>query len=233
MKNAYQDIAKSSLLLTNCPPDVADAILARSVVRSFARGAAIFDHGDAAQSVFIVLDGWVKLFRVTVSGAEAVVGVFTKGRSFGEAAAFRNDVYPVAAEAVTDCEVVQVPAAHLLELMHSRPEVCIAILSSTFIHLHALVDQIEQLKAHSGAQRVAQFLVSLVPDNCDGDCEVTLPYDKVLIAGRIGMKPESLSRAFVRLRDHGVTIRQNVASIRNVKALQAFCEDDSDTMLRA
>jgi hypothetical protein len=45
---------------------------------------------------------------------------------------------------------------------------------------------------------------------------VTLPYDKVLIAGRLGMKPESLSRAFARLKDQGVTISQNVAEIDDV-----------------
>ena len=53
-----------------------------------------------------------------------------------------------------------------------------------------------------------------------------LPYDKVLIAGRLGMKPESLSRAFVRLRDEGVTIRQNRAVIEDVTALRSFAEED-------
>ncbi|MBA5764887.1 Crp/Fnr family transcriptional regulator, partial [Vibrio sp. 404] len=85
---------------------------------------------------------------------------------------------------------VQVPSAEVLNVMRSHPEVCIAILSSTFAHLHALVAEVEQLKARSGAQRVAQFLLSLV--TCDeGSCRVMLPYDKILIAGRIGMKPES------------------------------------------
>lgn len=53
-----------------------------------------------------------------------------------------------------------------------------------------------------------------------------LPYDKVLIAGRLGMKPESLSRTFVRLRDQGVTIRQNHAVIEDVTALRSFAEED-------
>jgi len=134
-----------------------------------------------------------------------VVGVFTRGRGFGEAAAFRSDVYPVSAEAVTDCGLVQVPAAHLLDLMQRRPEVCVGILTATFAHLHALVEQVEQLKAQTGAQSVAQFLLSLAPRD-SGACTVTLPYDKVLIAGRIGMKPESLSRAFGRLKSFGVTV---------------------------
>ena len=47
-----------------------------------------------------------------------------------------------------------------------------------------------------------------------------LPYDKTLIAGRLGMKPESLSRAFSRLRLHGVTIDQSSAVIDSVERLR-------------
>lgn len=225
MHQHQMDIARSSLLLSKCPEDVALRLLKRSVVRHYSRGQLLFDHGDPAHSVFIVLDGWVKLFRITPNGSEAVVGVFTRGHSFGEAVALQDSRYPVASEAATDSEVVQLPSSELLSTMRSHPEVCIAILAATFAHLHALVADVEQLKAHSGAQRVAQFLVSLAP--CDtGRCTVTLPFDKILIAGRIGMKPESLSRAFARLKGRGVTIRQNHAEIADVERLREFAEDE-------
>lgn len=221
-----RQIAATSLLLSNCPEEAATQLLNRAVVRRFSRGQLLFDHGDPAHSVFIVLDGWVKLFRVTSSGSEAVVGVFTRGHSFGEAVVLRNESYPVAAEAATDCEALQIPSAEILHMMRKHPDVCIAILSSTFAHLHALVAEVEQLKAHTGAQRVAQFLLSLT--HCeDGRCTVTLPFDKVLIAGRIGMKPESLSRAFSRLKSQGVRIRQNHAEIGDVERLRQFAEDET------
>ncbi|WP_282610959.1 Crp/Fnr family transcriptional regulator [Pelagibius sp. Alg239-R121] len=226
----YDDgrIARGSVLLASVPEDVAETILSRSEIRNYDRGATIFLQGEPADHVFIVLEGWVKLFRVSQNGAEAVVGVFTKGRSFGEAVAFRNDVYPVAAEAVTDCRVMQVRASIILDMMRSRPEVCTAILASTFKHLHALVGQIEQLTAQTGAQRVAEFLLELCPVP-EGPCAVTLPYDKVLIAGRLGMKPESLSRAFARLRGTGVKITQNHAAISDVARLRAYVEEDRAT----
>ena len=92
------------------------------------------------------------------SGAEAVVGVFTKGSSFGEAVAFRHDTYPVAAEAVTDCTLIRIEADAFLRQIRENPEVAISILSATFVHLHGLVAQVEALKAQTGAQRVAEFL---------------------------------------------------------------------------
>jgi len=61
---------------------------------------------------------------------------------------------------------------------------------------------------------------------------VTLPYDKNLIAGRLGMKPESLSRAFAKLRAQGVTVRQNHAAIADVERLQSYTLGDDELRLR-
>ena len=118
-----------------------------------------------------------------------------------------------------------VPTSVLATMMHDDPEICISILASTFQHLHSLVEQLEQLKAQTGAQRVAEFLLSLCEVN-GGGCTVDLPYDKVLIAGRLGMKPESLSRAFARLKPAGVTIRKNHARIEDVDRLRCYAEED-------
>ena len=223
--NADWDIAKQSILFASLPSDLANSLLERASTHSYERGATIFLQGEPAASVFIVLDGWTKLFRISPNGAEAVVGIFTRGRSFGEAAAFRGDVYPVGAEAVTDSRLLQVRASLILETMKSRPELCTAILGSTFQHLHSLVAQIEQLKAQTGAQRVAEFLLELCPVD-QGACTVTLPYDKILIAGRLGMKPESLSRAFARLREFGVMVKQNHAALADVSKLRGYVEED-------
>lgn len=225
MKPEFTALARRSLLLASAPDAVVSAVLESARVRSFSRGETIFLQGERASAIYIVAEGWVKLYRIAPSGAEAVVGVFTKGSSFGEAVAFRHDTYPVAAEAVTDCDLIRIEAAVLLRQIRENPEVAISILSATFVHLHGLVAQVEALKAQTGAQRVAEFLLELAP--CpDGACEVTLPYDKVLIAGRLGMKPESLSRAFARLKEQGVTIRQNTASIDDLGALRDYVEED-------
>ena len=213
------------MLLAAAPEAVAQTVLASARLREFDRGATIFLQGERASAIYIVAEGWVKLYRIAPNGAEAVVGVFTKGRSFGEAVAFRHDVYPVAAEAVTDCSLIRIEADTFLRLLRDNPEMAIMMLSATYVHLQSLVMQIEALKAQTGAQRVAEFLLELAPC-AEGACEVVLPYDKFLIAGRLGMKPESLSRAFVKLRDQGVTIRQNNAAITDVSALRAFAEED-------
>jgi CRP-like cAMP-binding protein len=110
--------------------------------------------------------------------------------------------------------------------IRESPDIALAMLASTSRHLHRLVKQIEQLKARTGTQRVAEFLAGLCPIE-DGACTIGLPYDKALIAGRLGMKPESLSRAFARLREVGVVIDHNTAAISDVSALRGFVDDES------
>lgn len=225
LSNSDLQVAKQSILLSHLSDDLVHSLLERAAANGYDRGSTIFLQGEPAQCVHIVLDGWVKLYRISPNGAEAVVGVFTRGRSFGEAAAFRGECYPVNAEAVTDCRLLQLRATTILETMKLRPELCTAMLASTFMHLHSLVTQVEQLKAHTGAQRVAEFLLELCPVT-EGACAVTLPYDKILIAGRLGMKPESLSRAFQRLRGCGVRVKQNHAVIADVEKLRDYAVED-------
>lgn len=217
--------AKEAVLFASLPEELADTILQRATTKSYHRGETIFLQGEAAESIFVVLDGWFKLFRITPTGAEAVVGVFTRGRSFGEAVAFAGGAYPVSAEAVTDGRLLHVRASILSTMMQERPEIATAILSSAFRHLHGLISQLEQLKAHTGAQRVAEFLLELC-NREKGSCTIRLPYDKTLIAGRLGMQPQSLSRAFNRLEAQGVKISHNQATITDVETLRDYMLED-------
>lgn len=203
------------------PEQHIDSLLSRAIWKSYDRGETLFLQDEEASAIHIVLDGWVKLYRVTSNGSEAVVGVFTRGESFGEAVALRQMKYPVSAETATRCQIMHISAQALVDLVRHDPEVGLSIISSTFNHLHALVAQLEQLKAHTGAQRVAEFLLNLC-DCATGSCSVKMPYDKVLIAGRLGMKPESLSRAFGRLKPLGVKVVGNEASIDNIGALRDY-----------
>ena len=71
-------------------------------------------QGDDVAACYIVLEGWVKLYRLNQYGDEAVVAVFTRGQSFAEAAVFSMGSYPVAAETVTETRLLRIPCDTLL-----------------------------------------------------------------------------------------------------------------------
>ncbi len=225
LTEAMKAAARSSLLLKNLPDSVTEPLLSEAVSKTYNHGETLFLQGERAKVIHVILDGWVKLYRISPNGNEAVVRVFTKGYSFGEAVAFRNEEYPVSGEAVTNCKVLQFSSPSLIAKMNEQPEVCLSVVASMAQHMHALMSQLEQMKAQTGAQRVAEFLLDLATTDA-GSCVVTLPYDKVLTAGYLGMKPASLSRAFAKLRNTGVRISRNHASIDDLGRLRDYAEED-------
>jgi CRP-like cAMP-binding protein len=105
------------------------------------------------------------------------------------------------------------------------PDIALAMIASTSQHLHLLVQQVEQLKAQSGIQRVAEFLAALCPAET-GPHTIALPYDKALIAGRLGLKPESLSRAFAKLRSVGVEVRAAHVVVKDISRLRDVADNE-------
>jgi len=185
----------------------------------------IMRQDDPATAFFIVIDGWVKLFRSTPSGDETVIEIMTKGDSFAEAVAFTGNRYIATAEAVSEARVARIPADHLVRCIRDSPDIALAMIASISQHMHYLVQQVEQLKGHSGVQRVAEFLASLSLAE-HGHCALALPYDKILIAGRLGLTPESLSRAFARLRAIGVVVDASHVIVNDVAKLRQLAADD-------
>ena len=217
--------AKASVMLRYLPDAVLERLLEGAVPRPFDAGETIFLQGEPASSVYLIIEGWVKLYRISPSGAEAVVSILKRNRSFGEAVALRDESYPVSAEAITDCLLVQIDGSRMRRQIMADPQLALSLLAASYVHLHGLVEQVEQLKARSGVQRLAEFLVELAEGH-DSGARLPLPYNKTLIAGHLGIKPESLSRAFARLREHGVRIDGNHAIIEDIDKLRELAAQD-------
>lgn len=217
------EIVCGTRLFAGLDPDAVSGLLHGSAPRPHPKGQMLFEQGDPANAFYIVLDGWVKVFRPSIVGDEAVFGVFTSGETFGEAAMFIHGQYPAAAQVVEEARLIAVHSDVFHGRVRNDPDLAFEMLASMSRHLHSLINQVEQLQTRSSAQRLAQFLVSLAPV-ADGAAVVGLPYDKSLIAHRLGMKPESLSRAFVRLRGQGVTTDGNRVIVADVTRLRAYGE---------
>jgi len=199
-------------------------LLQGTAPRLHAKNHMIFEQGEKASAFYIVLDGWVKVFRPSMSGDEAVFGVFAAGETFGEAAMFIGGHYPAAAQVVEDSRLISVHSKVFRDQLTKFPDLAFQMLGAMSRHLHSLVNQVEQLQTRSSAQRLAQFLVSLAPVEA-GSAVIALPYDKSLIAHRLGMKPESLSRAFARLRSQGVSTDGNRVLVDDMTRLQEYGDE--------
>lgn len=191
---------------------------------TFDRGAQIFAQGDVSDAFYIVLDGWVKLYRLTPAGDESVMAVMPRGDSFAEAAVFLGGRYPVCASAAAPVRLLRMEHAALLRSLQESPGLPIAMLSSMARHSSELAEQIQELKLLNAPRRVAEFLVNKSPPDATS-AEIELPYEKALIAASLGMTPESFSRALAALDQFGVSSTRDIVIIDDLIGLRAYASD--------
>ncbi len=206
-----------TLLKALDPADLDHLIDAGSVIR-LARNQQLFSQGEPAKALFLVVEGQIKLSRLAPDGSEAVVHVFGVGETFAEAAMFMGGRYPVTATAVTESRLVSISNARLRDQILAKPETAFAMLASMAQHLKLLVAQIEQMKLLTTRQRAIRFLLDQ-SGQTEGPARFSLPHDKALIAHRLGMKPETFSRALAELAKHGVRMSGSQVTIEDVGRL--------------
>lgn len=192
-------------------------------VETFGDGGVIFRQGDPVAAVVVILQGFVKVLRIAACGDETVIGIRSNGETLGEPPISAGETCRVSAEAIGPTSVLKIPAARFMRLMKESPALFSAVLRDGNDKIAALVTEIESLKAQNADQRLASFILSLCPPGVE-QCRFRLPYDKRLIAARLGVKQETLSRAFAKLRDHGVRTETRDILVESVSRLAGQCE---------
>ncbi|MCB1969511.1 MAG: Crp/Fnr family transcriptional regulator [Geminicoccaceae bacterium] len=187
-------------------------------VRSYSRNQIIYSQGDVADYIYIVLQGWMRIFRSLPDGNEVTVNLFTTGESLAEAAIFAGDTYPVSGGTVEDSRLLLVSATGLRSLLGNDPKLALNMLASMSQKLHFLVRQLEQVSNRTARQRVAAFLLTLAEKQKTST--IRLPIDKHLIAGRLGMQPETFSRALTKLRADGVSTRGGMVHLADINRIR-------------
>lgn len=202
-------------------PKITRAMIGDRSPRNYARGEQLFQEGDPADGFFCVIEGWAKLYRLSEDGDEVVVAIFSAAETLAEVAMFLGGKYPASCEAAAASRILKIDAENLRRAVLAQPQLAFDMLAAASMRLRQLVNEIEQLKARSAPERIALFFADLTPLQ-SGPARIELPYEKALIASRLGMKPESFSRALGKLADVGVTVQRDSVEISDVVRLRAF-----------
>ncbi|MGO8781255.1 MAG: Crp/Fnr family transcriptional regulator [Rhodomicrobium sp.] len=228
MNPADWSILKSTPFFRAMPIDDALTLIGNQSPRGYEKGITLFRQGEPASAFYVVLGGWVKLYRITPDGLEVVLNVFKTGETFAEAAMFLGGRYPASAGTVSRGRLLRIEAAVFRARIHERPELALSMLASASRQLKSLIEQIEQIKVRPAPQRIAEFIIGLAKGSEGGPAEIEFPFEKSLLANRLGMKPESFSRALAKLRTHGVTVERETVTIADLGRLQHFVDYASE-----
>jgi len=175
----------------------------RKVV-TFPKKQTIFAQGDAADAVFYIQDGKVRLSVVSKSGKEATLGLLTEGQFFGEGSLAGQPLRMGSATAMMECELLRIEKkAMMLALRreHEFSDLFMAYLLARNIRYEEdLVDQL----FNSSEKRLARLLLLLARFGKDGVPETVIPkISQETLAEMIGTTRSRVSFFMNRFRELG------------------------------
>ncbi|TAN46952.1 MAG: cyclic nucleotide-binding domain-containing protein [Rhodospirillales bacterium] len=221
------DLAATAPLFSGVERADLAALLTGANTISYAKPALVFSQGDKADRFFIILAGQVNLFAMTKTGQQSIIEVFTAVTTFAEAAIFSPGEFPLNCEVLGGTRLIHVPARSFLRHLSLNPHLAMILLKGLARWQARMTAEIAQIKSRSPAQRLASFLLSFSPEDMP-QAKLRLPLTKVTLASRIGIAPESLSRALARMKSVGVESQGRDIVIADRQALRRFLHEDGN-----
>jgi CRP-like cAMP-binding protein len=188
------------------------------------KGEVLFHRGDHAAYFYFVESGYLELNVIAPTGQKKVIEVLGAGRTFAEAVTFmREHKYPVSCEALTDSVLIRIPNQAYVDIIQENPDACLRLLSDISRHLHARVREIEDLTIQNAHSRLVSYLLEHVVETRDDEATIRLELPRHVIAARLSITPETLSRLLRGLVDSGIlSIEDRVIFVHSLSRLRPY-----------
>jgi len=222
MRSSDQQLLKQTSIYAELGPAVAERIFRQAVVQTVPRGAVAFSQGDMPEFVHVLLAGEIALVAEDEKLGPTVIEFLPAGEIFVAPAGLLELPYLVSAKAIEESRILMLPADELRRLVAVEPALGVAMTRALARHWRLLVKQIKELKLKSASQRLGSYLIAKAPVR-EGATSFRLAEERKMIAARLGMTPESLSRAFAQLKDAGVSGRGRHIAIADISKLRDHC----------
>ena len=172
-------------------------VVRRAIVRHRSPGSAFYFEGDEAENFFLLLDGYVRVLRVTKDGEQVNVLHVPPGQLFGIAKVLSRTTYPATAEAAAECLALSWPVAIWDEFAHDYPDFLTETYRTVGKRMSEINDQLVAMATMQVEQRVANSLLKLsnqagreVPEGI----EINFPITRQEISEMTGTTLHTVSR---------------------------------------
>ena len=197
------EIISKALIFEGLPSQYLEKIRDVAVSKHYLKGETIFMEQDEGNGFYLVAEGQVKIFKVSVSGKEHILHVFGPGEPFGEVPVFSGRRFPANAEAIQDSRLLFFPRSAFLGLITSHPSLALNMLAVLSMRLRQFTQQIENLSLKEVPARLAAYLLYLSGEQGREEY-VVLDISKGQLASLLGTIPETLSRILGRMGKQGL-----------------------------
>jgi len=192
------DVISTIPLFNDLPDDQLEAIKKIAIEKQINKGEIVVSEGDAGKGFFVIVEGRVKVFKVSAEGKEQILHIFGPGQPFGEVPVFAGQRFPANAQAIDSARVLFFPRVAIVDLITANPSLALNMLAEMSKKLRLFAVQIENLSLKEMPARLASYLIHLA-DEQGQEKSVTLKISKGQLASILGTIPETLSRIFAKL----------------------------------
>lgn len=179
-----------------------------AVARSFPAGTRVFHEGDRSDACYIVREGSFRVTREHSDGRAITLATLGTGDIFGELAMLDGEVRSASVEALTDGELLALPAGEVRALLARHPEITVKLVAALVRRLRTANERISRQSFQTVPSRVAGVLSQLVaeeaPRSSSEEAGVTIRMNQADLAQLAGTSRESVSRFLADLERAGV-----------------------------
>lgn len=176
-------------------------------LRTFQKHDSVFQEGEKADGFFLLCQGRVKIYKLSIEGKEQLLHIVYPGETFAEAAMFEGSSYPASAQAMEDSRLLFFSKNGFLALLKRHPVIMLRMLGNISKYLHHFIRLVEDLSLKEVSSRVAEYLLDVIDREgvlMEGGIELELEMTKSDLAARLGTISETLSRTLKGLRDRAI-----------------------------
>lgn len=178
-------------------------VAAIATVETAARSQTIFSEGDDCRGFYVVMDGQIKIYKLSMDGKEQILHIFGAGEPFAEVAVFTGSTYPAHAMALKKSRLCFFPRHAFTDMLAHYPAISMNMLAALSMRLKSFAHMIESLSLKEVPGRLAAHLLFLSDDQ-GGNDTVELNIPKGQLASLLGTIPETLSRILSRMTAQGL-----------------------------
>jgi CRP/FNR family transcriptional activator FtrB len=208
---------RSMPLFSGVAVERVESMLKASFLQRFPACVELIREGEPADFLHIVVDGQVELFSC-YRERETTVAVLGPGKSFIAAAVLLDRIYLKSARALAPSRILMVPADAVRCQFQEDGAFARSMAIELALAYRGLVKELKNQKLRSGLERLANWLLAHHAQ-MGAPARFELPFDKKVLASRLGMAPEVLSRSFAALAPYSVLVDGAFVQLCDLAAL--------------
>jgi CRP-like cAMP-binding protein len=180
--------------------------LPRSTIHSYNKGKTVYTQDQPSTGIHLVIDGRVKVARVSDRGIEVIVDIYTKDEFFGESAFFGLPQCAEIVVAIENARIMTWSEAEMEVLLRSRPELGIALLQMVVQRSVGFGSRIAGFALHNIDRRLSHALIRFSErfgkQREDGSVEM-IPLTHLFLAQYVGTSRELVTACMNQFRRNG------------------------------